>query len=70
MVLSQQLKGQSPGICRGEAVAVCSIEKANVTVNRLAQEKRFGRASFPSLSAFPGCEMSKGVETRMGLGGP
>lgn len=29
---------------RGETVAVCTIEKANVAVNRLAQEGRLGAA--------------------------
>lgn len=34
--------------CRGEAVAVCSIEKANVTVNRLVQETRCGKRLCPA----------------------
>ena len=28
--------------CRGETVAVCTMEKANVAINKLAQEDRLG----------------------------
>lgn len=31
-----------PALCRGETVAICTIEKANVAINRLAQEGRLG----------------------------
>lgn len=30
--------------CRGETVAVCTMEKANVALNKLAQEGRLGEA--------------------------
>ena len=30
--------------CRGESVAIVTIEKANATINKLAQQKRLGEA--------------------------
>ena len=38
------LKPASLG-CRGESVAIVTIEKANATINKLAQQKRLGEAS-------------------------
>ena len=29
--------------CRGESVAIVAIEKANATINKLAQQKRLGK---------------------------
>lgn len=45
---------------RGETVAVCTIEKANVAVNRLAQEGRLGAAGRPrrrGQAAAPPCTL-------------
>jgi hypothetical protein len=36
------LANDSAPLRRGETVAICTIEKANVAINRLAQEGRLG----------------------------